>query len=172
MYSASITFEITCIVRSNKHGGMKIEKMTPKFLTAIGESFRQNGRLNSNEEFFSSDLGIIVLHNYKIKLIKSTAENSSPENNSPANRSQANGASNGLKIEFNVTTQNPISSDIKDIAEIIWTIMPACYAEDESYRFRINMDIDYQNNCRTNMDYQNTYWLDIADVPQNITYVI
>lgn len=157
MYSVSITFEITCIVQSNKHGDMKIEKMTPKFLTAIGESFRQNGRLNSNEEFFSSDLGIIVLHNHKIKPIKSTAENSS---------------SNGLKIEFNVTTQNPISSDIKDIAEIIWTIMPACYAEDESYRFRINMDIDYQNNCRTNMDYQNTYWLDIADVPQNITYVI
>ncbi len=141
MNSVSITFEIDCMIMSNKYYGFYNEKITSKKMTAIGNSLRQNGRLNGNDEFLSDEFGIIVLHDYRIK------------------KGDIDGQ---LKIELNVSCENPIRRDnMEDIKEIIWTIMPACYNEcdDESDRFNISMDDD-----------RHKYWLVIADVPRNINF--
>lgn len=123
-----ISFEINCELHSDRGCN---ETMCQKHIKAINSSFKQNGRVNSNEQFISIELGEIILHKSKIT-----------------------NKDGHLLIEFDVTVNKPIT----DVTEVIWTIMPSCYSDDDDEKFEFDIGTKYM------------YWLTILDVPQNITY--
>lgn len=123
------------------YNGDKKIKTTTKHIEGIIANIKKNSRTNSEGKIFSCEFGIIHLLNCEI--VKNTGH-------------QIN-QSNVLKIKFIVEANCPLT--IESAEEIIWTVFPSSYSNDNCDKFTFSLDGKFKETY---------YVLNIGDTPSNI----
>ena len=129
----TITFEFEPIIEYNNK---QLDNFTFKHLEAIKNSIKYNGRTNSQSAFISDLLGIIELTKINLSAISKTK----------------------LSMVLTVNTGIQCKLTIENAEEIIWTIFPIAYNNDDIFLFSVDGFFISRH-----------YKMTLKNMPENIT---